>query len=256
MEKIPVTSLGDMRPLHTTDPDLTTVEEVVAFLDSDRPLLPEGRPWVTTNMVMSLDGAYSTGGRSGGLSSEADRALFLALRSLVDVILVGASTVRAENYRRASVGADAAAIRQRRGQEPAPRIVITSRGLELPADTPLLDGGPPLPIMVHPLVSDTSAAPDGVELMCVGENSVDFEKLLQILYSRGARHVLCEGGPGVLGQLATHGLIDEYMLTVSPRLIGGRDVGLLSRSSAADADLALHRTLVQDDHLMLCYRRR
>ena len=57
-----------------------------------------GVPWVRANMVMSLDGAASLLGRSGGLSGEADRQVFAMLRAITDVILVGAGTVRAEKY--------------------------------------------------------------------------------------------------------------------------------------------------------------
>ena len=232
-------------------------ESVVGLLDDDRPSsTPEARPWVCTNMVMSLDGAFSTDGVSGGLSSGADHQLFLARRSLADVILVGASTVRAENYRRPSVTPEAARVRAERGQDPVPRIVITSRSLSLPADVPLLEGDPPAPIMAHPADADTSKAPTGVELLEVGSDGVDFAELLRVLADRGAKDVVCEGGPGVLGQLAAEGLIDEYMITLSPQLIGGDRVGLLSGAHPGDEDdFALHRVLRSGQHLMLTYRR-
>lgn len=226
------------------------------MLDADRGVPPPDRPWVTTNMVMSLDGAYAFGGTSGGLSSDADHALFLAQRSLADVILVGASTVREERYRRPTTDAGVRAIRDRHGQEPVPRVVITSRSLHLPADTPLLEGEPPPPIMAHPADADTTAAPAGVELLEVGTDGVDPGALLSELHTRGARLVVCEGGPGLLGQLAAADLVDEYLLTLSPKLVGGDRVGLLAGAEAADGSFGLHRALQQDDHLMLCYRRR
>ena len=58
-----------------------------------------GRPWVRANMVSSADGAATVAGRSAGLSSEGDRQVFSILRSLADVIMVGAGTARAEKYR-------------------------------------------------------------------------------------------------------------------------------------------------------------
>ncbi len=56
-------------------------------------------PWLRANMVASADGAASLDGRSGGLSGPADRMVFTVLRSLADLILVGAGTARAERYR-------------------------------------------------------------------------------------------------------------------------------------------------------------
>jgi riboflavin biosynthesis pyrimidine reductase len=244
-----------MKHLEAGGSPLDELAAVLEMLDSDRPGVGSGRPWVTTNMVMSLDGAYSSDGLSGGLSSGADHELFLAQRSLADVILVGASTVRAEKYRRPSVSEEAARIRAMRGQDPTPRIVITSKSLSLPEDVPILHGDPPAPIMAHPADSDLGNAPPGVELLEAGSDGVDFDLLLRLLAERGASHVVCEGGPGVLGQLAARGLIDEYMLTVSPQLVGGDRVGLLAGAEAQDERFALHRVLRAGDHLMLSYRR-
>ncbi|MCP4437246.1 MAG: hypothetical protein GY812_17350 [Actinomycetia bacterium] len=244
-----------MQQLQPSGESFETPASMLEMLDSDRPEPPEGRPSVSTNMVMSLDGAYSLDGTSGGLSSPTDHALFIAQRSLADYIIVGASTVRAEMYRRPSVTDEAARIRALRGQDPVPRIVITSRSLELPDDVPLLHGDPPAPIMAHPASSDPDNAPQGVELLTAGESGVDFELLLEMLGQRGARHVVCEGGPGVLGQLAGADLIDEYLLTLSPHLVGGDRVGLLSHAQGPESPYELHRTMRDGDYLMLSYRR-
>jgi riboflavin biosynthesis pyrimidine reductase len=59
---------------------------------------PDGRPGVRLNMIASVDGATTVAGLSGGLGGDADHDLFLLLRSLADVVLVAAGTVRAERY--------------------------------------------------------------------------------------------------------------------------------------------------------------
>ena len=59
---------------------------------------PSG-PWLRANFVASVDGAANFDGASAGLSSDADRHVFALLRTLADVIVVGASTARAERYR-------------------------------------------------------------------------------------------------------------------------------------------------------------
>jgi len=73
------------------------------FLDGepDLPRLyayPDGR-WLRANMVATADGAASLDGVTQGISSNTDRRVFALLRTLCDVILVGASTVRAEKYK-------------------------------------------------------------------------------------------------------------------------------------------------------------
>jgi riboflavin biosynthesis pyrimidine reductase len=206
-------------------------------------------------MVMSMDGAYARDGTSGALSSDADHELFIAHRNTADAILVGAATVRQENYSRPTVSAKAAEIRRRRGQSALPMLVITSSSLDLGTNTPLLRGNPPAPIIAHPARSDTSVAPEGFELIELGDTSVDLALLLSELAERGVRRVACEGGPGLLGQLAEADLIDEFLVTISPQLVGGAMVGLLGRARAAGLPFELHEVLCEENHLMCSYRR-
>lgn len=56
------------------------------------------RGMLRLNMITSLDGAATLGGRSGPLGGAADQAVMRLLRKLADVIIVGASTVRIEGY--------------------------------------------------------------------------------------------------------------------------------------------------------------
>ena len=49
-------------------------------------------------MVMSLDGSTVVQGNSRALSGDADRSILVGLRSLADVIVVGSSTVRIDDY--------------------------------------------------------------------------------------------------------------------------------------------------------------
>lgn len=225
------------------------------MLSTDGTDPPAGRPWVSTDMVMSMDGAYSRDGTSAALSSDADHALFMAHRSTADAILVGASTVREEGYRRPTVSAEAAEIRRQRGQNALPMLVITSSSLDLGAHTPLLRGDPPAPIIAHPARSDTSVAPEGFDLIELGDTSVDLVLLLSELAERGVRRVACEGGPGLLGQLAEADLIDEFLVTISPQLVGGVMVGLLGRAHTGGLPFELHEVLREENHLMCSYRR-
>ena len=245
-----------MRHLQPIGPDIESFEEVLDLLDSDRLETTEGGSVLNTNMVMSLDGAFSADGVSAGLSSEADHQLFLANRMLADVILVGAATVREERYRRPQVHPAAAAIRERRGQDPVPRLVITSASLDLGHDSPLLSGDGPPPVLADPANADTSSAPVGVELLRLSEEKLDMDELVGELTAQGAQRITCEGGPSLLGQLAASSLIDEYLLTLSPVLLGGTDVGLLGGTSVGREEYALHRVLRRADHLMCSFRRR
>ncbi len=176
----------------------------------------DGRAYVRSSMIGSLDGAATVpdadgGARSGGLGGDGDRRVFTCLRAAADVVLVGAGTVRAENY----------------GTPDHPVLaIITGGGL---APTPrLFPAGGPRPLVYVP---DGVVAPELVAAGAVvvaaggpgasGSGGVDPARVLADLYERGLRRVLAEGGPGLLGQLVAASLLDEYCLTIAPRVVGG-----------------------------------
>ena len=60
---------------------------------------PPRDTWLRLNLIASVDGsARGVDGTSETLSSKADRAVLGAIRSVSDVVLIGAATLRAEGY--------------------------------------------------------------------------------------------------------------------------------------------------------------
>jgi len=182
--------------------------------------------WVRANMVASMDGAATLGGRTRGLSSEADEQVFAMLRALADVILVGAGTARAERY--APVRPESEGLRWawlRDGRTPSAPIAVVTRALDLDLASQLLAGAPP---HARTIVITTQAAPADrraaaartAEVIVAGEAMVDVMAALEALGGRGYQRVLAEGGPHLLAQIAGEGLLDELCLTVSPLLAG------------------------------------
>lgn len=218
----------------------------------------DGRPYVVVNMVASADGAIAVEGRTEALSSEADRFVFHYLRSLADVILVGAQTVRAEDYGPPRITEARQAQRVERGQAAVPRIAIVSGSLDLDWSSRLFRESPTRPIV---LTTDdappdrVAAAGEVADVLAAGTGRVDLAAALAQLE---AGVVLCEGGPTLNGVLAAGGLIDELCLTVAPALVGG-DVaaGLLGRDRLpALLPVDLVHALEDDGGLFLRYRRR
>src|SRR5689334_16699529 len=120
---------------------------------------PPPARWLRANMVMSLDGAATVDGRSGGLSNEADRQVFAMLRAHADVILVGAGTARAEGYgpvRPESEGLRWAWLRD--GRPPSAPIAVVTRALDLDLGGKLLTGAPPHARTI--VITTESAPPD------------------------------------------------------------------------------------------------
>src|SRR5207237_703238 len=97
---------------------------------------PHGRPFARINMISSLDGAIAVNGRSGLLGGAGDRQVFHVLRSLADVILVGAGTARAERYGPARIDPEIQERRRARGQTAVPPIAVVTRSCHLDWSAP------------------------------------------------------------------------------------------------------------------------
>lgn len=195
-----------------------TADELVAAL---RPweLAPPQRPHIAVNMVHTCDGRAAVHGRTGPISSLADRQLFHALRTRADAVMVGAGTLRVERYGR--LVPDAARREQRRqaGLEPDPLAIVVSGSLDLPPDLPLLQD----PASRVVMVTSAQHSLDGVQAHVEYLRSLPVDlpgALAQLRGDRGIRSVLCEGGPHLNASLLTQGLIDELFLTTVPVLAG------------------------------------
>lgn len=219
---------------------------------------PADRPHVTVNMVASVDGATAVNGRTGILSSPPDRAIFRLLRSLADVVMVGAETVRAEGY--GTVKADEAvrAARSARGQTPAAALAIVTRGLHLDWSSKLFAEPTQRPFVIAPADAEEEAlraAAKVATVICAGAGNVDLAEALRILrVEHQVTSVLCEGGPTLNTQLAG-GLLDQLCLTVSPAILGGGSKTILADMALdAPVDLELASALVDGSELYLRYR--
>ena len=189
------------------------------------------------NFVSSLDGAVTLQGKSAGLSSDGDRELFHLLRTMADVVLVGAGTARSENYG---------------GAKPvdghAPPIAVVSRSLHFDLTARLFTD-----TTVRPIVITCSASPIEpreqlsavADVVLAGDSDVDLHVALDALADRGLRRVLCEGGPHLLGAVASAGLLDELCLTLAPVVAG-------YLPEVVEAMHLLH-VLEEDGHLFLRY---
>jgi riboflavin biosynthesis pyrimidine reductase len=216
------------------------------------------QPWLRANMVMSADGAATFEGRSGGLSSEADRRLFALLRGLADVILAGAGTARAEKYKPVKpreVWGDL-----RAGRTPTPPIAIVSRALDLDPDAPLFREAP---ARARTIVITCAASPAGrrealarhADVVVAGNTVVDLKEAVAALHERDLGRVLCEGGPHLLAELAEADLLDELDLTVSPLLTGPGANRITAGTRFPPRHLRLARVLEEDGTLFCRYTR-
>jgi riboflavin-specific deaminase-like protein len=221
---------------------------------------PSERPHVLLNMVSTLDGRATLGGRSGAIGGRADRELFHALRSVVDAVMVGAGTARAERYGRLVREEPLRELRRAHGLAPEPLACIVSGRLALSAEIPLLaDAAAQVAILTASAASLLDCDAHIEYIRTAAEGRLDLADALVELGSRfGVRTVLCEGGPHLNAQLLAAGLVDELFLSLSPLLAGGDAVGEALRILAGidldpPVELELLGVLESESHLFLRY---
>jgi riboflavin biosynthesis pyrimidine reductase len=214
-------------------------------------------PWLRANMVASADGAASLGGASAGLSSPADRHVFGLLRTVADVILVGAATARAERY--APVRPRELWRHLRDGRAPTPPIAVVSARLDLDPASRLLANSPP---HARTIVITGGSSPAGrraelakyADVIVAGDEAVDLKAAAAALAGRGYPRMLAEGGPHLLAQLLAADLLDELCLTIGPLMTGPGAGRIVAGALAPDHPLPLRlaHVIEDDDGFLLC----
>jgi riboflavin biosynthesis pyrimidine reductase len=218
---------------------------------------PAASRWLRANMVTSADGAASLDGVSEGLSSQTDRDVFMLLRALTDVIMVGAGTARAEGYRPARVRDAWRGLRD--GRPSTPPIAVISASLNVDPASPLIAGAPPHARTI--VITAAKAPPDRraelarhADVVVAGEETVDLTAATATLAARGHRRMLAEGGPHLLAQLLEAGLLDELCLTVAPLMAGPGAQRIVAGALAAPCPLPLSLAHVLEDNGFLLTR--
>ena len=200
-------------------------------------------PWLRAGFVTTLDGTVAVDGTSTGLGGTADKAVFRALRTVADAVLVGHGTARDEDYGAVPVPPAAAAWRANHDRSSDVPLVVISRSGRVDPTARWLSGPA---LLVVPRSAEVADLP--VEVLRVGVDDVDLVELLAELRLRGLTRLLCEGGPGLLADLLAAGLVDELCLTHEPLLLGGP--GLLPHPVPATR-LELTQLLVDDPGVLL-----
>jgi riboflavin biosynthesis pyrimidine reductase len=229
--------------------------EVLPLLFGDR-RRGLGHPWVMLNMVESVDGATALKGSATGLNDLDDRKLFLALRSVADVVLVGAQTVRSENLGPVRMSDEMLQHREAAGVGGVPRLAILSRSLGIDPRHRIFSGSGSRPILVVPEDADPGRMR---QMEAVADLAVtDTDDGHAVIDALGpAEVVLCEGGPSVNSLLIAAGVVDEINLTISPVFGLGSSKRVAGHPDELDPpqDLVLDRALVGDRSLFLRYLR-
>lgn len=210
--------------------------------------------WVRAMMVTTLDGAAAgPDRRSGSVSSPADQLIFNAVRRDADAVLIGAGTLRAEQYTPMRAKPADASRRESAGQLPAPVVTVVSGSLDLPWDLPLWEESTRRPVVFTHADADRErlrTAREHADVIVLEQTTP--QAIIDALIERKLTRIVCEGGPGLLRDLVAADLVDEADITVSPVFAGtatSPDTSALPQVS----EFRLAHVLHGDDTLMMRY---
>jgi diaminohydroxyphosphoribosylaminopyrimidine deaminase/5-amino-6-(5-phosphoribosylamino)uracil reductase len=219
-----------------------------------------GLPWVTAKAAITLDGKLATStGESKWITSEASRRVSHHLRDVVDVVVVGATTVVADNPLLTTRIPDRTSTRN-------PTRLVLDPWLRTSPRAKIYDTKTARTIVATLEPEDSKAVKalvkKGVIVWSVEgiRGRIPLEPLMRRLVKEGALHVFVEGGAGVHQSFLEADLVDEFLLFLAPKLFGHGGLtwtGGLEVKDPADAyqleDLAAERI---GPDLMVTARRR
>jgi 2,5-diamino-6-(ribosylamino)-4(3H)-pyrimidinone 5'-phosphate reductase len=176
---------------------------------------------------MTVDGKIATSSGDSKISSRDDLVRVHKLRASVDAMVVGISTILADNPR--------LTVRLVKGKNPA-RVIVDSRG-RIPLDSQIMRTAS----KIKTIVAVTDKAPEeklmrlrnmGAEVLAISEgkkgqsaavpHGVNLKLLFRRLEKIGFKKILVEGGGELNWSLLHLGLVDELTITIAPKIAGGR----------------------------------
>ena len=176
--------------------------------------------YVILNAAMSIDGKISTRKNDSAISSKLDLVRVHKLRSTVDGLMIGISTVLDDdpmlNVRYSTTG-----------KKNPTRIIIDSKA-RIPLNSRIIESSNKIQTIIA-VTHDASSRKikelqkKGAQVLVYGNGKVNLRNLFKQLEKMGLKKIIVEGGGEINWSVLKLGLVDELVVTISPVVIGGRD---------------------------------
>lgn len=173
---------------------------------------------VTVDGKLTLRKGFSSKEIMKYMDEEAVRYLH-QIRAKVDAIMVGAETVRTDN--------PFLTVRYADGKNPV--RIIPTKTANIPLDANILGKE------AETIIVTTTSAPkerieklrEKVEVITCEGDKVNFIKMMDLLYKKGIKSLMVEGGATLNWELLKLGLVDEIRLIHMPFIVGGSETPTL-----------------------------
>ena len=178
----------------------------------------KSRPKILLSAAMSIDGKIATISGESKISSKNDLRRVHKLRSQVDAILVGKKTIENDD--------PLLTVRYVKGENPS-RIILNSSG-NLSTKFKIFKTAKKIPTIFvcskkisKKNFNNLEKLP--LEIISIGNDNINLKKLLYMLYKKNIKSILLEGGGTTNWEFIKQNLVDEIFITISPRIIGGKN---------------------------------
>ena len=184
---------------------------------------------IILSAAISIDGKIATISGDSNLSSKKDLIRLHKLRSQVDAILVGKNTVNKDD--------PLLTVRYSKGKNPI-RIVLDSYGT-ISNKSKILQTSKKVKTII--VVSKKITKKNlqklkkfPVEIMVVGKNQVNIKSLMKNLGKKKIKTILLEGGGTINWEFIKNNLVDEFFITITPFILGGKKAITLVQGEGFD----------------------
>ena len=178
------------------------------------------RPYIILSAAMTIDGKIATKTGDPDISDEGDWKAVHKLRTEVDAIMVGKVSIILDNPKLHIK------FYEHKGYF---RIVLDSK-LSIPIESNVITFKPE----IYPtIIVTTENAPvekikefesKNIEIIKSGKGRrVDVVNLMPILYHKGVKRILLEGGGNLNWSFIKNNLVDEIRIAIAPWMAGGKD---------------------------------
>jgi riboflavin-specific deaminase-like protein len=221
--------------------------------------------FIFSNLAISLDGKIATQSRAHfPLGTKEDRRMMGVLRSQADAVIVGAGTLRSFHAPMLNEAPVAPPSKSRRSRQPMNIVVSSSlEGLSVQwsffkeartrkivftyVDTP------------QERIKRFSKVAEVLTLSRPSARKPLAPLITAALEKLGVKRLLVEGGGGLMWDFARANLIDEYCVTLTPRILGGAQAPTLVDGDGFTPKQVLNLKLKEcrrfGDELYLVYRK-
>jgi 3,4-dihydroxy 2-butanone 4-phosphate synthase/GTP cyclohydrolase II len=202
---------------------IESIEDLKACLSAAKAFrASHSRPFITVSYAQSVDGSIASKNRLPiQLSGPESAVLTHQIRAANDTILIGVGTLLADDPR--------LTVRLAEGSNPQPIVLDTH--LRTPVSARLVTQSDFSPWIIksqdnHSNRMEALKNAGATPLPCATsqDGKIDLHALMAMLDKKQVNSIMVEGGAKVITSFVHSELIDQFIITVSPRLVGGLQV--------------------------------